>query len=317
MRSRLPELVAVAMTFAGIAGATAVPLSNQDAALTRPPAGGQAVTLTAVAAAGVWTDEAVRGGNYWQQDFPPARPVLRAGRPAVLRLKSADVTHTFYVPALGIGPVEVEPGHVVEVPITPDREGAFDYYCTMTCGKAHFGMRGVVVVEGAERAAPAASAPPAAAYWRRPPPPPAASRAEHGKWLFHRNGCVTCHGPDGRGGVPNYNYLNDTVPALDTLARKMFLFFPEDVDRIVDALERGVPLEQLEEQAPVPRFGAVLAQYASVRDVIRHGRAAGRKDPGGPLPPLQMPAWEHHLSDGDIDAVLTYLLSLQGTRQGG
>lgn len=65
-----------------------------------------------------------------------------------------------------------------------------------------------------------------------PAPDPQAGVVERGKWLFRQQGCSLCHGPEGRGGVPNRNYLKDTIPLL-AVAEWMKLE-PEDVT--VDAI---------------------------------------------------------------------------------
>ena len=147
-------------------------------------------------------------------------------------------------------------------------------------------------------------------YWLEPPPAASAGVLERGKWLFRQQGCFLCHGPEGQGGVPNRNYLNDTIPAL-ALAKWMTLFDREDVDVIVEQLKRGVRLETLADSSPVPRFNVVLEQYWSVHRLIQNGSVVGKKDPKGPKPPLNMPRWGRHLTEADIDAMIAYLLSLQ------
>ena len=148
-------------------------------------------------------------------------------------------------------------------------------------------------------------------YWLEPPPPPDASLVEQGQWLFRQKGCTTCHGSQAEGGITNWNYVNDTVPDLNTLAETLMLFDPEDVDAIVEAMEGGTPLEQLKESPPVPRFNVFLAQYQSVREVMRKGNPPGKKDPDGLTPPLEMLAWGEKLSESDIDALIAFLLTLQ------
>ena len=91
----------------------------------------------------------------------------------------------------------------------------------------------------------------------------------------------------------------------------MFLYFPEDVEEVVNQLESGRPLEALQETTSMPRFNAVLAQYSSIRNVIQGGNPAGKLDPEGPPPPLEMPAWRFILSERDTDAVIAYLLTLE------
>jgi hypothetical protein len=311
-KGKILEIGAVGLTVLGICVAVFLPFRHEAGSLKdKLPAGAQVIELTGVATTGTWTDRKVTGSNYWKKDFPAARPVLKVGKPALFRLKSADVIHSFYIPSLGIGPVEVDPGHVVEFLVTPKSEGVFGYYCPTMCGDPHFAMRGVIMVQGEGRPFNIPEEHDFGRYWMLPPPPPGASRVDRGRWLLHQKGCATCHGFGGNGGIPNFNYVNDTVPALNTLARKMFLFYPEDVEIIVQELERGVSLESLEEDDPVPRFSAVLAQYESIVDVIKMGRSPGKKDPDGPPPPLEMPAWEFQLTDEEIESIITYLLSTQ------
>ena len=108
--------------------------------------------------------------------------------------------------------------------------------------------------------------------------------------------------------MPNRNYIKDTIPRL-ALAEQMKLFEPEDVSAILEQMKRGVRLDTLADSPPAPQFNVVLAQYHSIQDVIRKGNPAGKKDPKGPAPPLNMPSWGRELSDADIDALIAYLLS--------
>lgn len=311
------ELAAIMLSVVAIVGAIVAPfLLERRSVYADIEPDTRVITLTGVAEAGVWTEDAVRGGDYWAQEFSPARPVLEVGEPVLLRLKSAGVVHSFYSPQLGVGPLEVYPGRVTEVMISPTEEGVFEYYCTTMCGDPHFAMRGALVVQGE------GEAPPAAAETRVPdnywlePPPEEASLVERGAWLYRQKGCVTCHGEGGHGGVANWNYVNETVPELDTLAEKMFLFFPEDADEVIQHLETGQPLEELEATTSIRRFGAALAQYESVRNVIRNGNPPGKADPDGPEPPLEMAAWQYLMDDRDVDAIIAYMLK-QGFVEGG
>lgn len=151
-------------------------------------------------------------------------------------------------------------------------------------------------------------------FWLELPPPGKAGLVERGAWLYRQRGCFLCHGEEGSGGIRNPNYVKGNIPALDTLAERLMLFDPEDVNLIVEQLERGRNLEALRDDPPVPRYEAFLAQYASVRDVIRKGNAAGKMHPKGPKPPLDMPR-NKDASDEDIRALVAYLLSLQGSRR--
>jgi mono/diheme cytochrome c family protein len=306
------ERIAILVTVVGMISAVAWPLIHEGKSVKdHAGAGVRVITITGVAATGTWTDAEVRGGNYFARDFPQARPVLREGERILFRFKSADVVHRFYAPEVGIGPVDVYPGHVAEVEVTPTTAGVFDYYCTMMCGKPHFKMRGLVVVQPA--ADPSASG--EGRYWLEPQPE-STRLVDRGAWLFHTNGCFTCHGESGHGGVRNPNYVKESVPALDTLAERMYLFYPEDVAAVVGALEERIPLDHLVDEPPVPRYRAVLAKYQAVSDLIRRGNPAGRKHAEGPAPPLNMPTWGQRLSDLDIDALIAYLLTLEPVERG-
>lgn len=138
------------------------------------------------------------------------------------------------------------------------------------------------------------------------------SVVERGRMLFGAYGCAQCHGPKGAGGTLNPNYVNETIPQLNTLAEKMFLQEPEDVARVVAIMEDWAELADDARFKKIDRREAVLAQYRSIRKVIREGNPAGKKDPTGPEPAIhKMPSWAGWLSDRDIDAIITYLLTLQ------
>jgi mono/diheme cytochrome c family protein len=306
MTAKSLERAAIVVTVVGVVIAVAWPFIHEGRrARRRSAADRRVITITGLAATGVWTAAEVRAGDYFAKEFAAAQPVLQPGQTVLFRFKSADVVHTFYSPELGIGPVEVYPGHVAEVEITPTEPGAYDYYCTTVCGAPHFRMRGQIIVAPAE---PSFDDP--GEYWLAEEPEDA-SLVERGQWLFRRHACFSCHGRDGHGGVRNPNYAKETVPALDVLAEQAYLYHPEDIETIVALLERRTPLEDLWDNPPVPLFHAVLGKYQAVRDIIRKGSPAGKLDPEGREPPLSMPTWGQQLTDDDIDALIAYLLTLE------
>lgn len=301
------QLLLTAVALLGLAAAALVPSTLRA---RRVSGARDTVTLTAVSP-GVWTEERVNAAAAWRRDFAPARPVLRVGETTRLRLRSSDVVHSFAVPELGIDPVEVVPGKTVTLSVTPEREGVFTYYCTVVCGERHFAMRGLLEVRG-PRAAPlvAPTAPaPGGEYWRTPLAGEAAPIEERGEALFRHAGCVTCHGPGGRGGVRNPNSMNAEVPELSTLARRTFLFTPAEVGAFQRLIEEQRSLEGLESAPGVPLFAAVRDQYLATRALVTDGRHSTKLDPDGPQPPLDMPAWGARLGRGEIDAIFAYLLS--------
>jgi len=267
--------------------------------------------LTGVAADGVWTLEPVNGLNYWWKRFEPATLYVSEGDEVVINLRSGDVFHRFYFPAFSVGPVGVEPGHTVTVRFTADRKGVFQYYCTSMCGGCHFYMRGWIVIsgEGEEPVQP----PPIMCTLCRPedlPPPDTADLVETGSYLYLAKGCVTCHGPEGHGGIVNANSANSPVPAHDTTAQKLFIDTPEDAETFIDLVTSTGDLRSLEEPPEINLFPVVRTRFENAKDIIRNGRYSSKADPTGPEPPLQMPAWHYIVGEREIDALLVYFVSL-------
>jgi mono/diheme cytochrome c family protein len=316
-------------------GQTAVPGAGEP--------GTAVFNLTGVASGGVWTLAEVNGLNYWWKTFEPATLFIRLGDEVVLNLRSADLFHRFYIPAFALGPVDVEPGHMATVRFRADRAGVFQYYCTSMCGSCHFYMRGWIVVT-----APGEEP-------RRPPPivcqrclpdepgfaprPVAGDPVALGAWLYQQKGCVTCHGPEGRGGVDNPNSANSPVPRHDTTAQKLFLASEEDAQALIELLRRTAELgvgamngnaagsaaaldpfdafDVLDEPPEIGRFPVVRARFENAREIVRLGRISSRLDPEGPEPPLQMPAWKFLVEEREIDALLAYFVSLYPWEEDG
>jgi cytochrome c oxidase subunit 2 len=111
---------------------------------------------------------------------------LPIGEPVEFRLDSPDVIHSFWIPSLA-GKVDMIPGRVNRLVLTPARTGVFRGACAEYCGTSHALMAFNVVVE--ERADfdrwLAAQAAPA-----QVPGDPTAMR---GQELFIGNGCGACH----------------------------------------------------------------------------------------------------------------------------
>ena len=111
---------------------------------------------------------------------------LPKDRPVQFILRSSDVIHSFWVPALA-GKIDMVPGRINFLQTQPTRLGAFRGQCAEFCGEQHAKMAlWVVVREPADfdRWVARESA---------PPPPPAGSDAAAGARLFLEAGCGTCH----------------------------------------------------------------------------------------------------------------------------
>lgn len=129
-----------------------------------------------------------------------------------------------------------------------------------------------------------------------------------GRRLFAKY-CVACHGEGGTGGVVNPNYAKDQIPALNTLAEKMFIEYEEDAEYLAELLVDGVDIENMSPPLDIEGRARVLAQYRAVKDVIKKGSVAAKAEPEGPAAALNMPSWKSGgLGDADIHSILAYLV---------
>jgi cytochrome c oxidase subunit 2 len=79
-------------------------------------------------------------------EFTPKEITLKQGETVTLRLTTEDVTHGFFMKALGIDAV-VEPGSPTEITLTPQTAGSFTTICDHFCGEGHGNMHMKIVVE--------------------------------------------------------------------------------------------------------------------------------------------------------------------------
>ena len=139
---------------------------------------------------------------WWELRYSGAAPAetfvtanelhLPVGQPVRLELATADVIHSFWVPALA-GKTDLIPGQRNVAWIEADRPGRYWGHCGEYCGLQHANMMLTVVAE-----------PPAAfARWaqgqRRPADVPAAAPAQAGQAVFTRSACALCHAVRGTG----------------------------------------------------------------------------------------------------------------------
>ncbi len=129
---------------------------------------------------------------WWEFQYPEANVVtanelhLPIGRTANLILRSDDVIHSFWVPALG-GKRDAFPGHTNYIWMTPNSTGEFPGQCYQLCGYSHGNMRERAIIQSqadfqtwlTDQQQPAVqSADPAAA---------------EGAQLFQTKACSGCH----------------------------------------------------------------------------------------------------------------------------
>jgi len=115
---------------------------------------------------------------------------LPVNRQVVLKMESADVIHSFWVPEFRVKQ-DVVPGRVTEYRITPTLIGNYKVRCSELCGASHAYMEGPVIVNSqADYTAWISDQSAIAAETAKTP-------EGQGKLLTVRNGCIGCHSVDG------------------------------------------------------------------------------------------------------------------------
>jgi cytochrome c oxidase subunit 2 len=108
------------------------------------------------------------------------------GRQTLLRMRSADVLHAFWVPEFRVKK-DILPDRVTEMVFTADRLGRYPIVCAELCGAAHAVMRSEVVVQ--EQAD-------FEAWWTQALAQAGADTSDpiaYGRVLFTRFACDACH----------------------------------------------------------------------------------------------------------------------------
>lgn len=117
---------------------------------------------------------------------------LPVDRPVKIWLRSKDVLHNFTVAQFRVK-MDLVPGMVTYMWLTPTETGRYEILCEELCGIAHHTMRGAVVVEDASAFDRWVEARPTYASLQQQPPANAtAGAAQYAV-------CASCHGPQGEG----------------------------------------------------------------------------------------------------------------------
>jgi cytochrome c oxidase subunit II len=133
---------------------------------------------------------------WWHVEYLHPQPSLRittanelhlpVGRPVTFTLKSGDVIHSFWVPALH-GKTDLVPGRQTGTTLQVDRPGVYRGQCGEFCGLQHAHMALVVVAEP----------PDAFERWlsaqRQPAPSPSMPAQARGLNVVQRGPCALCH----------------------------------------------------------------------------------------------------------------------------
>ncbi len=121
---------------------------------------------------------------------------LPVDQPVKILLRSKDVLHDFYVPQFR-AKMDIVPGLVSYLWLTPTREGTYEIICAELCGVGHYNMRGEVVVDSEVSyhdwlaSQPVFGVAAASAAGELDP------LLAQGKEVAQNKGCLACHSLDG------------------------------------------------------------------------------------------------------------------------
>jgi cytochrome c oxidase subunit II len=142
--------------------------------------------------------EVVAEKFWWRVHYPDHEVVtaneihIPTGEKVRLRITSADVIHSFWIPRLA-GKIDATPGHTTELVLETDEPGRYRGRCTEYCGLAHAQMIVFVVAQEPDEFAGWLE------HQREPQPQPTDPRIEKGRQVFFGSSCVYCHTVSGHG----------------------------------------------------------------------------------------------------------------------
>jgi cytochrome c oxidase subunit II len=112
------------------------------------------------------------------------------GRPVLLKLKSADVIHSFWVPNLH-GKKDLIPGRISTMKFRADKPGVYRGQCAEFCGHQHAKMAFLVIAHEAAEYEKWAEA------QRQPAKEPSNALQKRGQEVFLSSPCILCHTIEG------------------------------------------------------------------------------------------------------------------------
>jgi cytochrome c oxidase subunit 2 len=147
-------------------------------------------------------------------------PVSEPGhpRPTFLKLDSADVAHSFWVPQLA-GKTDLIPGHPNTMWLEPNVEGTFLGNCAEFCGLQHANMLLRVVVE------------PPDSFERWIAEQRASAKAHEGERVFLSLSCVNCHAVSGTPAAGTFGPDLSHLMSRQTLGSGVLPNSPENLRR--------------------------------------------------------------------------------------
>jgi cytochrome c oxidase subunit II len=125
--------------------------------------------------------------RYLDHGFSTANEIhIPVGVPVEIRLQSADVIHSFWIPELH-GKMDLVPTRINHITIQADQPGVYRGECAEFCGLQHAHMGFMVVAESEADFNNWVSA------QQQPAPAPTEEEAVQGQQVFFSAGCVYCH----------------------------------------------------------------------------------------------------------------------------
>ena len=183
----------------------------------------------------------VVGHQFWWEYRYPASGVVTANElhipisdpshpePTYLRMSSADVDHSFWVPRLA-GKTDLIPNKVNTMWLDPQQAGLYLGQCAQYCGTQHGKMLLRVY----------AQSPADFAAWINQQKKPAVqdfpgnAAATEGQLVFMRNACINCHAVSGTVATGRFGPDLTHLASRDTIASGAFQNTPENLRKWVD-----------------------------------------------------------------------------------
>jgi cytochrome c oxidase subunit II len=193
---------------------------------------------------------------WWQADYDAANPAERfstaneihipVGKPVQIILKSTDVIHTFWVPALS-GKTQAIPGLTNRQWIEADEPGTYRGQCTEYCGVQHAHMALDVVAE----------MPRDFEAWRQKQIQPVAANASPGGRIFMSQ-CAACHALRGTAAAGGYGPDLTHLQSRREIAAGLMTNTP---DHLSDWISRP---QELKSGARMPDFDFTASDKAAL-----------------------------------------------------
>ena len=135
----------------------------------------------------------------------------------------------------------------------------------------------------------------------------ASSFVDLGEGLYRSVGCLFCHGLPLPDGTSDPSPVGPGVPALSHMDHTAGIEVTSDVATVVAWLEADVDQDGMALAGSDPQV--VLQGITRLREVIAHGTHRGDFDVTVEGP-ADMPSWDYALSENDVDAILSFLISV-------